>query len=263
MRVSGLLCFLILLPALPLCAQEAQRPSSSELKEISGRGRALADYDQAASHAGEAVKGLGAPSDKVELYVGRRDGNSWDFVFGKLDEQKAKLLIAYEAQGQNPRKLAVSKLDPPREDISFFFHAARAIATATADFLQKDRPYDTLLLQAAEGKFYVYLIPARTKPGIFPLGGDVRYLVSADGGSIVEKRVMHLGVMEFGNTPGSSRVMIAALHQHILSEVPEDTDVLHVLRQDPPMPLSIITKSFTYEVRQSGNIDFRGKALKF
>ena len=98
----------------------------------------------------------------------------------------------------------------------------------------------------------MYLYPAQTKVGIYPLGGDVRYLISADGTKILLKRQMHNSVIEAG--PVKGKKVVAGYHTHVLSDEPEDTDVLHVLQQDPPLPEMIGTQHFVYEIASDGTI---------
>ena len=79
---------------------------------------------------------------------------------------------------------------------------------------------------------YVYIYPAQTTNGIYPLGGDVRYLISADGSSIVEKRQMRKTILEYDFSASSSiKEVNYGFHTHILSDVPEDTDVSCLVNQ--------------------------------
>ena len=41
---------------------------------------------------------------------------------------------------------------------------------------------------------------------------------------------------------------------HVLSDVPEDTDVFHVLTQDPPVPEMVGTADFVYQIMADGTI---------
>jgi hypothetical protein len=77
-------------------------------------------------------------------------------------------------------------------------------------------------------------------------------LVSADGSEILQKRQMHKTISE---TPPQPRKKAAAgFHAHVLSDLPEDTDVFHVLTQDPPLPEFVATPHFTYQVKTDGTI---------
>ena len=69
---------------------------------------------------------------------------------------------------------------------------------------------------------------------------------------VIEKRQMHKTVLDVA--PVKGKKMVAGYHSHVLSDVPEDTDVLHVLQQDPPVPEMIATPHFVYEVASDGTI---------
>jgi hypothetical protein len=133
--------------------------------------------------------------------------------------------------------------------------AARAVNTATADFQKtaEKRPYNAAVLPADSGQFYVYLVPAQTTNGIYPLGGDARYLVSPDGTKIVEKRQLHSTILEVRSTQPGAKTE-GGFHTHILTDVPEDTDVFFVLTRNPPLPEFIGTKRGNYLINRDGLI---------
>jgi len=248
----ALLSFSFLLPR-GLPAQQAGRPSDTELAAITTRGRALAAYDQAAWHATDAVQVANPKTAQGQHCVARLENERWTVVFGYLNPDQTKFLITHEAvQSSKPQVFSVSRDDPPKEDTAFYLFAARGLAAALADFGRPSRPYNSVVLPADDGQLYVYLYPAEQKPGVYPLGGDVRYLVSGDGRKILEKRQLHKTIIEA--PPARGRKAVAGFHTHVLSDTPEDSDVLHVLQQDPPIPERIATAHFTYEVAADGSI---------
>ena len=85
----------------------------------------------------------------------------------------------------------------------------------------------------------------------------MRYLVSPDGTRVLEKRQMHKSILE--TTPQSGKKTVAGFHTHVLSDLPEDTDVFHVLSQDPPLPEFLGTPHFTYQVKTDGTIQIEEK----
>jgi hypothetical protein len=227
------------------------------MADVTARGRALYEYDQAAWHASDAVQETRPSTQSVGRYIARKSDAGWTVAFGHLNEQHDKFSVAYEAtQGATLQEFTVKKLDPPREDTSFFLAAAKAIDTALHDFQGENRPYNVAVLPAPSNQLYVYVIPAQTKAGIYPLGGDVRYLSAEDGGTIVEKRQLHKTILEIapssmpkGTTPAGG------YHTHVLSDVPEDTDVFHVLRRQPPVPEIVGTRNKKlYEISVDGTI---------
>jgi hypothetical protein len=190
----------------------------------------------------------------IGRYIARRTDDGWVVVFGRLNEAKDSFLIVYEAiQGSDPQQFTVKKYDPPQNDVAFYLNAARAIATALRNSQLEKRPYNTYVLPLSSGQMYVYVLPAQTNADIYPLGGDTRYLVSADGATIIETRQLHKTILE-NKPPDKSAKRVAGFHTHVLSDVPEDTDVFHVLRQKPPFPEFVGTKSGVYTVRVDGTI---------
>ena len=109
------------------------------------------------------------------------------------------------------------------------------------------------VLPADSGQLYVYLEPAQTQTGVVPLGGDARYLISADGLSIIEAHRMHNSILE--KRPAAPGVKeVAGYRAHVLSDVPEDGDVFYVLRQHPPLPEYVGSAKCTYVVNADGTI---------
>ena len=254
-----LLTLAILLAASVALAQRNSPASKAELAEITERGRQLAEYDIAAWHATDAVLAMKPAEGSVARYIAKRTDSGWAVAFGRFNEKRDKFLVAYEAhQGANPKEFTVKKYDPPKEDAGFYFSAARAIETASADFRGENRPYNVAVLPAKSNQIYAYVVPAQTKQNVYPLGGDARYLISPDGSKIVEKRQLHKAIIEFE----SSGNMAADFHVAVLDDVPEDTDVFHVLSRKPSVPHLIATRKYVYQVEVDGTIKYLGEAEK-
>jgi hypothetical protein len=242
-----------------------QPPTKEELAAITERGRDLAGYDSAAWHASDAVQAKELKPGRVARYIARKTDRGWTVAFGRIDEARDKFLIAYEAiPGKDPGQFAVKEFDPPREDSGFFRSAAKAIDVVLKDFTEhfegQRRPYNAAVLPAEEGRLWVYLVPAPTKPGVWPLGGDVRYLISADGARVIEKRQLHKSVIENQPPKDKDQRKVAGVHTHVLDETPEDTDVFHVLSRKLAVPEMILTKQFVFQVDPDGTIKYLGKA---
>jgi hypothetical protein len=214
----------------------------------------LAEYDNASWHATDAVLALKPEEGAVTKNIARKTDAGWVVGFGRLSETKDCFWVAYEAtQGGDPQQFTVKKYDPPQKDVAFYLHGARAVEIALQNFQRENRPYNTYVLPASSSQLYIYLLPAQTKTGVYPLGGDVRYLISPDGTTIVETRQLHKTIME-RKEPDKSLKEAAGYHAHVLSDVPEDTDVFHVLRQKHPIPEFVGTKGGIYKVQVDGTI---------
>lgn len=256
MRKPALLILALLLLSNTATAQRKTPPSQTELAEITERGRHLAQYDAAAWYASDAVVAMKPTAGSVSRYIAKRQGDTWTVMFGRLNDKRDKFLIAYEAtQAATPKEFTVKKHDPPKEDTGFFLSAARAIETALAEFKGEARPYNVAVLPAAAEQLHVYVVPAQTKHGVFPLGADCRYLISTDGLKIVEKRQLHKSIIEFSPAP-SDNTLQAGFHTAVLDDIPEDTDVFHVLSRRPSVPEYVGTRQFVFLIEPDGTIKY-------
>src|SRR2546423_543492 len=83
-------------------------PTEDELAGITRRGRLLAGYDAAAWHASDAVQAQRPKEGSVVRYIARKTDKGWEVAFGKLDGERDRFLITYEAiQGKDPEDFAV------------------------------------------------------------------------------------------------------------------------------------------------------------
>jgi len=237
--------------------ERTQPASEAELAAISARGRALAEYDTAVWHATKAFMAVtnGQDHERVSLYVARKDGDAWEVAYGKLNSSGDKFLIAcLVRQTGAPHNLRVKRYDPAEEETGFYFFAAKAQVQAGKDFKRENRPYRNAVLPADEGKFYVYVYPAKTDEKVWVLGGDMRYLVSADGATILDRHRMHNSILEFR---ASDEIKTTGLfHSAILDEVPEDTDVFLAMTFQPAVTHTVITKHFLYSIFPDGKTVF-------
>ncbi len=256
MRRLTMVLLLVPFLATPALAQRTKPPSKDELAQISDRGSRLAEYDVAAWYATDAVVELKPAAGAGARYICLKKGKAWTVAFGRLNEARDKFLVEYEAtQGASPKQFSARKLETPREETGYFLFAARAIEAALADFKGESRPYNVAVLSADSSQMYVYVFPAQTKEGVFPLGADARYLVSADGTTIVEKRRLHVSVIEFSQSSEVKTVQ-GSFHTAVLDDIPEDTDVFHVLSRTPAVPEWVATKRFVFLIETDGTIKY-------
>jgi len=236
-------------------AQTTSPPSAAELNAITERGILLNEYDQAAWHASDAVETANPKTVEGQRYIARKENGRWTVVFGKLTADHKLFEIHYEAvQQERPKEFKASQEYAQRADDGFLLFAARAIELAQKDFRGENRPYNIAVLPDAQGQLFVYVYPAQTKARVYPLGGDVRYLISADGTKILEKRQMHKSILETGAANDKGKKLVAGFHTHVLSDLPEDTDVFHVLTQDPRVPEMVGTPHFFFKILVDGAI---------
>lgn len=243
-----------------LICQTEKHPSAAELAEIAARGQALAEYDQAAWHASDAVEALHPATETVPLYVARKTPTGWTVAWGYFDKNHTHFIITYEAkQGATPTEFNVIKHDPVIEDGDFYFHAASAMETALKDFNASphpERPYNISVLPTPSGEWHVYAIPGQQYSDILPYGGDLRYTVSVDGSKILDRRQMHKTVLE-QNTPAGVRPDFN-YHSHILSDVPEDSDIFYAITRKTERGEWVATQKYVYEITPDFSLVYLG-----
>jgi hypothetical protein len=220
-----------------LLAQKAGRenevPTPEDLRAVTARGKMLAEYDVAAWHATDVIQDLNPEKGSTRYYIAKKTDAGWVVVFGRLSDAHDKFLILYQAnQGTRPDFFTDKKYDPPLESTDFYFYAAKAFEAALKDLGPVNRPYNAYAIPSETGQLYVYLLPAQTENGVYPLGGDVRYTFAANGVSMIEKRQMHKSILDFTIKKGS----VSGYHTHVLSLTPEDSDVFYVLTRRPSIP---------------------------
>ncbi len=257
-----LILALLLVVARPLAAQKITPPTQAELDAVTTRGRQLAGYDVAASFGSDAVMALKPDTTSAPAYLAQHTEKGWTVAFGRLNDTQDKFLIVYEAVQKdvhNPKEFDAHEVSPPRPDFGFFLNACRAIKLAQKSFAPpENRAYNIAVLQASDGQFWVYLYPAQTKADVWPLGGDIRFLISKDGLKIVAQRRLHKSILNFAIPKGQE--VAAGTHTAVLADLPEDTDVFYVLSRKPSIPEFIGTPHFQYKVETDGGIHRLAKA---
>lgn len=206
------------------------------MNQVTQRGKELYGYDQAAWHGTDAVLALNPDKEGLTRFLCTHGPKGWVVTFPAWNAAGDKLLIRYQAtETEKPNQYQARKFDPPLEAPAEMVAMERALNTAWSDFGGRSRPYNHAILPAPDG-FFVYLYPAQTEDHVYPVGGDVRYTVSSDGKQIVEKHQMHKTVIDFDFKKAST----AGFHTHVLSSLPEDTDVFLVLTRTEHIPEYII-----------------------
>lgn len=225
------------------------------LAGVSERGRTLYAYDQAAWHGTDSFFALHPDTNGLTHYICAKTPNGWVVTFPKWNVTHDRLLVAYEAiETAQPGEYKARKIDPPWEAPDDLFAKERALELALGNFPHQNRSYNTAILPAPGSNFYVYFYPAQTKDTVWPIGGDVRYTISSDGKQILETRQLHKSILDMEFKPELHPV--SGIHSHVLSDVPEDTDVFYVLNRRPLIPeYIVITPKRIFTVNTDGSIE--------
>jgi len=254
------------LAATPLAAGAQQAPATpDQLAAITQRGRNLYAYDQAAWHGTDAARALlGSDSTGLQDYIARKTPTGWEVDFGALDSAGTSFLIRAQAQSTDERHFTAQAFAPPRSESGFLVTAAHAVATARAAFVPVEGyAYNVAVLPNDDGTLYVYLYPAQAKLNVYPVGGDARYTISADGTQILETHRMHKNILLAKTAspigPNGGR-LVANSFKEVLSDVPQDSDVFHVLAREPHLPSIIVAQGQRYFIDVDGAITYKGPA---
>jgi hypothetical protein len=74
------------------------------------------------------------------------------------------------------------------------------------------------------------------------------------GTKIIEKRQMHKNVIDYAPPTSAGTIAAGGYHTHVLSDVPEDTDVLFVLTRKPRVPEFVGAGQYMYTISVDGKI---------
>ncbi|MFL5640704.1 MAG: hypothetical protein ACJ78M_15140, partial [Gemmatimonadaceae bacterium] len=135
-------------------------------------------------------------------------------------------------------------------DTDFLVRAARAMDLAVMTLGPTRRPYSAAALPNENGDWLVYLTPSADVANTWPLGDDVRYRVTAEGSRILETRRMHVGMVE---SKDQAR-LTAGKQRKAVQDLPEDSDVFHVLIGRPPVARVVVTARHQYVIGVDGSI---------
>jgi hypothetical protein len=260
-RFSVLIAVCLVAPAVGAIGQVKDLDLKDYLAGVTERGRDLYAYDQAAWHGTDAFFALKPDAKGLTHYICTKSETGWRVVFPKWNEAHDHMFVVYEAkESDHQGKFVALKFTKPIEAKPDLVAKEKALELATADFGVPKRPYNSAILPAAGGNLYVYFYPGQTKEGVWPLGGDVRYTVSTDGTHIVEKRQLHKTVLDTQFKPGAGQV--SGYHTHVLTDVPEDTDVLYVLNRKPSLPEYVGAGDRTFVIHPDGTIERTKSAAK-
>ena len=240
-------------------------PSQQELDSVTGRGRALAGYQRAAWIASAQLVATNPDPWKVQRYVAYHADSGWVVAFGRMNAQRDTFYVSHigvpaAVNGQRVDSLfEFETFAQPGADTDFLVRAAKAMDLAVLTHGATSRPYAAAAIPDDNGQWLVYLTPSADVANVWPLGDDVRYRVSADGTRLLETRRMHAGMVDTESevsTQLTSRRTGRPLH-----DLPEDSDVFHVLMSRQPRPTSVATRHFNYLIDADGSIKVvQGKA---
>ena len=257
----ALVVFPAMTTALAQPARAQRAASQQQLDEISARGRALAGYQRAAWTASVQLLATNPDPWKAQRYVAYHADSGWVVAFGRLNAERDTFYVSHIAvpaavNGQRvDSTFEFQTFAEPGPDTDFLVRAARAMDLATMTLGVTPRAYSAAAIPNENGEWLVYLTPSADAANVWPLGDDVRYRVSADGRRVLETHRMHVGMMEAdrGGPTGDAR-LVAKGAGKALRDLPEDSDVFHVLMNRPAAAEVVVTPHHQYRIGVDGSI---------
>ena len=235
--------------------------TQQQLDEISARGRALAGYQRAAWTASMQLLATNPDPWQVQRYVAYHADSGWVVAFGRLNAERDTFYVSQIAipAAVNGRRVdstfEFQTFAEPGPDTDFLVRAARAMDVATMALGVTARASTAAAIPNEKGEWLVYLTPSADAANVWPLGDDVRYRVSSDGRRVLETHRMHVGMIEANRDGGSGDARLVAKGSgKALRDLPEDSDVFHVLMNRPAVAEVVVTPRRRYRIDVDGSI---------
>jgi len=235
-------------------------PTQQTLDEISARGRALAGYQRAAWIASMQLLATNPDPARVQRYVAYHADSGWVVAFGRLSAERDTFYVSHigvpaAINGQRvDSTFEFETFAEPGADVDYLARAARAMDLATMTRGATQRSYSAAAIPDGHGDWFVYLTPSANIASEWPLGDDVRYRISADGERVLETRRMHKGMVEPERIGKDGARLTAGKRQKAMRDLPEDTDVFHVVVNRARASELVSTSHYQYLVNPDGSI---------
>jgi hypothetical protein len=256
---------LVVLPVVSMAiargASAQSATTQQQLDEISARGRALAGYQRAAWTASMQLLATNPDPWQVQRYVAYHADSGWVVAFGRVNAERDTFYVSHIAipaavNGQRvDSTFEFQTFGAPGPDTDYLVRAARAMDVATMTLGVTARAYSAAAIPNEKGEWLVYLTPSADAANVWPLGDDVRYRVSPDGLRVLETHRMHVGMVEASRgMGGGDERLVAKGSGKALRDLPEDTDVFHVLMNRPAAAEVVVTSRHRYRIDVDGSI---------
>lgn len=230
MRVPVLISALALSLAVPAAAQEPPEPGPIEswpLEKISAMGREIHTQDVAAWVATDALLAhLGdAGPGKLAGWIVVPDGAGLLVRFVQLDDEK--LTAGFDVRVvDGVAGPVVDVRDQPLSNVEQARFHARQTAIANLGDLQCTESWNSVVTSDPDGDgWLVWLLAATSRPGVVPMGGHYRFMISADGRSVMRRDQLSVGCLNMSRPPESQGRPTMMFVTHIVSDTPVETHV--------------------------------------
>jgi hypothetical protein len=226
------------------------------LAEVTVLGREIHRRDMFAWWASDAAvpQLTAADAEVLRVWVLDADDPSLIHFVAELDDTPRSLLRVRCIEANNCTVERPAEPPPLSERNAAQLHAI-ATASQHASFEPTSERYNQVVIPTADSRWAVYLIAATTDPNLVMLGRHYRFLVSADGASVVEwrafsKTALALELHPAGMPEGAS--LEALVVSHLLDPIPTELHVWAALNYRTK--LGVMTGSTLWMIDVDGSI---------
>ncbi|HEY5960335.1 MAG TPA: hypothetical protein VIV60_27465 [Polyangiaceae bacterium] len=242
---------------------EDSKPLPIPAAQISSVGRAqrlgqlLFAHDSIGARATDAVyRKFHTIDSRVHGWLTFKSGDDWTVPFLANDNGATKILYRVNFRGfldATPQVDVLDNAEPLDERTSRMF-AARETASRQ-DVQRCSRTYNTVVLPATEAGqqgWLVYLLAATTEPGAIVSGGHHRFVISSDGGTIIDhfqftKACLTMPAPKVKKGERVSGTMVT----HLTSETPTEMHVFLSLLHHLPIYVGVVEPRALWAVNGS------------
>jgi hypothetical protein len=261
-----------MIAALAIGCQPSSRAASSAAhseplpipaSQISSVGRAqhlgqlLFAHDSIGARATDAVyRKVHALDSRVHGWLTLKNGDDWSVPFLGNDNGATKILYRVTFHGFLDAAPQVDVLNNPEtlDETTSRMSAARETATRQ-DIQRCSKTYNTVVVPATEAGqdgWLVYLLAATTEPGVIVSGGHHRFVISSDGGTVIDhfqftKSCLTIPAPKVAKGERVSGSMVT----HLTSETPTEMHVFLSLLHHLPFYIGVAEPRALWEVNGS------------
>lgn len=227
----------------PIPPPAALQPSVTWAKHL---GRMLFEHDSVAARATDALMArLTSPDPRVRGWLEIQDQNGWVVPF--LTDAGGSISALYRVRFETfldpaPRVEIVDPPEPVDETTARMFLARQTAAHQTVAHCSKN--YNSVVIPGQELErdgWLVYLLAATTEPGVLVAGGHHRFLVSPDGGTVIEHFQFTKACLTIAPPELDSKERVAAsIITHLTSATPTELHVFLSLLHRRPVYVGVV-----------------------
>jgi hypothetical protein len=237
--------------AKPLPIPSALLPGVSRAQRL---GQALFEHDSVGARATDAVyRKVHTLDPRVHGWLTLKSGDSWvvPFLSSEGGATSALYRVKFDSFSDAAPKVEVLDAPAPVDETTARMFTARETAMRQ-DFQRCSKNYNTVVVPAAElGKdgWVVYLLAATTETGVIVSGGHHRFVVSADGRSVVDRFQFTNACLTIPSPKLAEGERVAgSMVTHLTSEAPTEVHVFLSLLHHVPFYVAVAAPRALWEV---------------